>query len=93
MDEPQEETYTLTIEQLLDIFLDGMYSGTTSTLLNVKYGKEEYADLAREEAYVQMLRLVHDPAGTETIRDTIRNRIEHPGEMKRTMLRLKGFGD
>ena len=92
MDEPEQETYTMGINDLLDIFLDGMYSGMTSTLVNLVTGAEG-VEAARAHAYRTMIRLVNDPAGTETIRDTIRDRIAHPNEEKRTLLRIKDFGN
>ena len=92
MVEPQQESYTLPIEDLLDIFLDGMFSGMASTLVNIKYGPESI-EQARAEARHQMVRFVQDPAMTETVRDTIRGRIKNPGQEKRTLLKIKDFDE
>jgi hypothetical protein len=65
----QPETYTVTIEQLLHLYLDGLSSGISTTMMNV------FADVpadSRAFAQQQVSDATEDPAFTETIRDMIR---------------------
>lgn len=89
MTEPQQETYTLNIEELLNIFLDGMTSGVTTTLINEKYGYEQIEE-ARAESNYHMMRFIDDPALVESVRDTIRSRINGT-PWERQVLKVKGL--
>lgn len=88
MPEPQEH-YTVDINILTDLFLDGMLSGLMTVLIN---GADMEAGEARAEAVRVVYEVVDDPAVMETIRDTMRARINH-GEHKQTVLQVKGFGN
>lgn len=91
-DQVTEESHTMTLEDLLQIFLDGMMSGVTSTLINEKYGPEQ-VEMSRAEASYRMMMFTQDPAAVETVRDAIRSRVSGDESWTRTVLKINGIGD
>jgi hypothetical protein len=86
MDKVPPEEYTLDIELLTDVFLDGMMSGVSTALMNVM--PELGTDESRNQAGIQLSRAVQDPVFVETIRDSVRARVRGNLDHEGTLLRI-----
>lgn len=81
------EEFTTDIEVMVDIFLDGMMSGISTTLLNVMPDRD--TDAIKRVAGYQLSRATADPAFVETIRDVIRKRMKGELDYEGTLLSVR----
>lgn len=84
------EQYTADIEQLTNVYLDGITSGITTALMNIQ-GMPH--DLARHEAGYQVSHATNDPAFMETIRDTVRARMRGVTEQSSGVFQIHQLDD
>jgi hypothetical protein len=90
-DKEPAEQFTTDLETMVDVFLDGMMSGISTTLLNI-VPSENRNDAKRTAGY-QLSLAAEDPAFIETIRDVIRKRMAGELDYEGTLLSVRHRDD